>query len=66
MHRILVEEKRWIGERPFLHALNCCMLLPGPKAQQFAVYFAGCCTGRAAGWSPARCSCSPASSPSRP
>jgi chromate transporter len=38
MHRILVEEKRWIGERRFLHALNFCMLLPGPEAQQLAVY----------------------------
>jgi chromate transporter len=38
MHRILVEEKRWIGERRFLHALNYCMLLPGPEAQQLTVY----------------------------
>jgi chromate transporter len=38
MHRILVEEKRWIGERRFLHALNYCMLLPGPEAQQLAIY----------------------------
>jgi chromate transporter len=38
MHRILVEEKRWIGERRFLHALNFCMLLPGPEAQQLATY----------------------------
>src|SRR5262250_2217259 len=38
MHRILVEEKRWIGERRFLQALNCCMLLPGPEAQQLAIY----------------------------
>jgi len=38
MHRILVAEKRWIGERRFLHALNFCMLLPGPEAQQLAVY----------------------------
>jgi chromate transporter len=38
MHRILVEEKRWIGEHRFLHALNYCMLLPGPEAQQLAVY----------------------------
>ncbi len=36
MHRILVEEKRWIGEARFLHALNFCMLLPGPEAQQLA------------------------------
>jgi len=38
MHRIVVEEKRWIGETRFLHALNYCMLLPGPEAQQLAVY----------------------------
>src|SRR5678816_866492 len=38
MHRILVEEKRWIGEERFLHALNYCMLLPGPEAHQLAVY----------------------------
>jgi len=38
MHRILVEEKRWIGEERFLHALNYCMLLPGPEAQQLAAY----------------------------
>ncbi len=38
MHRILVEEKRWISEDRFLHALNYCMLLPGPEAQQLATY----------------------------
>jgi chromate transporter len=38
MHRILVEEKRWIGETRFLHALNYCMLLPGPEAHKLAVY----------------------------
>ena len=38
MHRILVEEKRWLGDDRFLHALNFCMLLPGPEAQQLAVY----------------------------
>jgi len=38
MHRILVDEKRWISEHRFLHALNYCMLLPGPEAQQLAVY----------------------------
>ncbi|MGI8944434.1 MAG: chromate efflux transporter [Qipengyuania sp.] len=39
MHRILVDEKRWIGENRFLHALNYCMLLPGPEAMQLATYF---------------------------
>ena len=38
MHRILVEEKKWIGDDRFLHALNFCMLLPGPEAQQLATY----------------------------
>jgi len=38
MHRILVDEKRWISETRFLHALNYCMLLPGPEAQQLATY----------------------------
>ena len=38
MHRILVDEKRWIGEHRFLHALNYCMLLPGPEAHQLAIY----------------------------
>ncbi len=38
MHRILVEEKKWISEERFLHALNYCMLLPGPEAQQLATY----------------------------
>jgi chromate transporter len=38
MHRELVEERRWISETRFLHALNYCMLLPGPEAQQLAVY----------------------------
>lgn len=38
MHRELVEQRRWISEPRFLHALNYCMLLPGPEAQQLAVY----------------------------
>ena len=38
MHRIVVEEKRWLGEARFLHALNFCMLLPGPEAQQLTIY----------------------------
>ncbi|GGK52205.1 chromate efflux transporter [Salinarimonas ramus] len=38
MHRIVVEEKRWVSEARFLHALNYCMLLPGPEAQQLATY----------------------------
>jgi chromate transporter len=38
MHRDLVEDKRWISERRFLHALNYCMVLPGPEATQLAIY----------------------------
>lgn len=38
MHRIIVEEKGWLDEARFLHALNYCMLLPGPEAQQLATY----------------------------
>lgn len=38
MHKILVEEKKWISENRFLHAMNYCMLLPGPEAQQLATY----------------------------
>src|SRR5437762_3655058 len=38
MHRIIVDEKKWIGESRFLHALSYCMLLPGPEAQQLAIY----------------------------
>ena len=38
MHEELVERRRWISEGRFLHALNYCMLLPGPEAQQLATY----------------------------
>src|SRR5687768_17045757 len=38
MHRELVDRRRWISEERFLHALNYCMLLPGPEAQQLAIY----------------------------
>ena len=38
MHRIIVDEKRWVGESRFLHALSYCMLLPGPEAHQLAIY----------------------------
>jgi chromate transporter len=38
MHKIFVEEKKWLSENRFLHALNYCMLLPGPEAQQLATY----------------------------
>ena len=38
MHRVLVDEKKWVDEPRFLHALNFCMLLPGPEAQQLATY----------------------------
>lgn len=38
MHRVMVDEKKWIDEPRFLHALNFCMLLPGPEAQKLATY----------------------------
>jgi chromate transporter len=38
VHRIIVDEKKWVGESRFLHALSYCMLLPGPEAQQLATY----------------------------
>jgi chromate transporter len=38
MHRLVVDERRWVSEARFLHALNYCMLLPGPEAQQLATY----------------------------
>src|ERR1700761_3434811 len=49
MHRILVDEKRWIGERRFLHALNYCMLWPGPEAHQLAIYIGWLMNGTAGG-----------------
>src|SRR6187455_2333714 len=38
MHEYLVDKKKWISDRKFLHAYNYCMLLPGPEAQQLATY----------------------------
>ena len=49
MQRTLVDERRWIGEKRFLHALNYCMLLPGPEAQQLEIYTVGTVGGCAAG-----------------
>lgn len=49
MHRILVEERRWIAPGPFLHALNFCMLLPGPEAMQLATYVGWRLNGTAGG-----------------
>src|SRR4051794_30439284 len=49
MQRTLVDERRWIGQRRFLHALNYCMLLPGPEAQQLATYVGWLLHGTAGG-----------------
>ena len=49
MQRILVDEKRWVSQHRFLHALNYCMLLPGPEAQQLAIYLAWLLHGTGAG-----------------
>ncbi len=64
MHRILVEEKAWISEERFLYALNYCMLLPGPEAQQLATYIGWLMHRTVGGISPAGCSSFPASLPS--
>ena len=64
MHTELVERRRWISERRFLHALNYCMVLPGPEAQQLATYLgwlmpphAGRHRGRGAVRAAPRCCC---------
>ncbi|HQN65310.1 MAG TPA: chromate efflux transporter [Methylophilus sp.] len=49
MHRDLVEQKHWISEKRFLHALNYCMLLPGPEAQQLATYIGWLMHGKRGG-----------------
>jgi chromate transporter len=50
MHRELVDERRWIGEERFLHALSYCTLLPGPEAQQLAIYLGWLLNGTAGGF----------------
>ncbi|MGH6873565.1 MAG: chromate efflux transporter [Aestuariivirgaceae bacterium] len=45
MHRVLVDERKWLSEERFLHALNFCMLLPGPEAMQLATYAGWCLHG---------------------
>ena len=62
MHRELVDDRRWIGEQRFLHALSFCHLLPGPEAQQLAIYIGWLLNGTAGALSPASCSSSPATS----
>ena len=49
MHRELVDERRWFGERRFLHALSYCTLLPGPEAQQLAIYLGWLLNGAVGG-----------------
>ena len=43
MHKELVEERGWVNEEQYLHALNFCHFLPGPEAQQLATWMAGAC-----------------------
>ena len=50
MHDEIVVRRRWIGERRFLHALNYCMLLPGPEAQQLATYLGWLLRGPSGGF----------------
>ena len=57
MHQELVEKRRWISDAHFLHALDFCMLLPGPEAQQLTTYLAGACTARRAVSRRERCLC---------
>ena len=61
MHEELVERRRWIGERRFLHALNFCMALPGPEAQQLASYIGYTIYGVRGAITAAASSCSPPS-----
>ena len=56
MHQELVERRRWISERRFLHALNYCMLLPGRRRSNWRPISVGCCTAAGAESSPVRCS----------
>ena len=63
MHRILVDEKRWIGERRFLHALNYCMLLPGPEAHQLSIYIGWLMNGVPGGLIASTAAFSPKNSP---
>ena len=50
MHDFLVDKKKWISDSKFLHALNYCMLLPGPEAQQLATYIGWLLHGKKGGW----------------
>ena len=49
MHREVVERRRWLDGRSFMHALNFCMLLPGPEAMQLAIYLGWRFHGKAGG-----------------
>ena len=53
MHEEIVDRRRWVSNGRFLHALNFCMLLPGPEAQQLAIYLGWLLHGSRAGSSPA-------------
>jgi chromate transporter len=57
MHRLLVEEKKWVSENRFLHALNYAMLLPGPEAQQLATYIGWLLHRTLGGLMAGRCLC---------
>jgi chromate transporter len=57
MHDELVERKRWIDSEHFFHALSHCMLLPGPEAQQLAIYIGWTLHGKRGGILAAFCSC---------
>ena len=57
MHRVLVDEKKWIDEPRFLHALNYCVLSPGPEAQKLATYVGWLLHGVRGGLVAGFCSC---------
>lgn len=60
MHHELVEQRRWISGERFLHALSYCMLLPGPEAQQLAIYIGWLMHRTRGGVIAGTCSCCPA------
>ena len=57
LHREVVDERRWVSDARFLHALNFCTLLPGPEAQQLATYLGWLLHGVRGGVAAGRCSC---------
>ena len=59
MHDFLVDKRKWISNSRFFHALSFCMLLPGPEAQQLAIYIGWKLHGKKAAWLRGPCLCCP-------